>query len=59
MTPEQVLWEQTLERAQKDLEDAERYGDFGTAEWNKELIEVSRRKIQEYEEYEKQHKRGA
>ena len=58
MSPEQALWEQTLERAQKDLTLAEKYGDYGSAEWNKELIEVSRRKMREYEEYEK-HKRGA
>ncbi|MNO75227.1 hypothetical protein D3C76_662570 [compost metagenome] len=58
MTPEQALWEQTLERAEKDLQTAEKYGDIGAIEWNKELIETSKRKIREYEEYA-QNKRGA
>ena len=56
MTPEQALWEQTLERAKNDLVVAEKYGDYGTAEWNKELIDISKRKIREYEEYEKYQK---
>ncbi len=58
MTPEQALWEQTLERAEKDLQTAEKYGDIGAIEWNKELIDTSKRKIREYEEYE-QSKKGA
>ncbi len=58
MTPEQAIWEQTLERAEKDLQTAEKYGDIGAIEWNKELIETSKRKIREYEEYA-QNKRGA
>lgn len=58
MTPEQALWIQTLEQAEKDLQLAEKYGDYGSIEWNKELIQRSKDKIREYEEYA-QNKRGA
>lgn len=59
MSPEQAIWVQTLERAEKELQLAEKYGDYGAIEWNKELIETSKRKIREYEEYEQNKKKWA
>lgn len=59
MTPEQALWEDELERAQKDLATAERYDDYGAIEWNKERIYWAQMKIKSYEDYEKERKKGA
>jgi hypothetical protein len=56
MTPEQALWVNELERAEKELAVAIKYDDRGAIEFNKEMIEWSKMKIQMYEDYEKQKK---
>lgn len=58
MTPELALWVNELERAERDLAIAEKYDDIGSIEFNKEMIERAKMKIEAYEAFEK-HKKGA